>query len=89
NIDSIERDATKALSEVLAVQEIDIKPTDLTVEPTHLGKVIGAFSKFIRKEATGMWAIRSHGVRIKMIQKETSQNWGKLERELFANEMYQ
>ncbi|MBA0756335.1 hypothetical protein Gogos_005458 [Gossypium gossypioides] len=64
NIDSIERNATKALWK-------------------------WSLSKFISNEAEGLWAIRSQGVRIEAIQKGTSQNWGKLERRLLDNKMYQ
>ncbi|MBA0755060.1 hypothetical protein Gogos_022243 [Gossypium gossypioides] len=49
-INSSERNATKALSEVLVVQEIDMKPADSTVEPTPLGKV-GCASGFEGKGA--------------------------------------
>ncbi|KAH1048235.1 hypothetical protein J1N35_039019 [Gossypium stocksii] len=38
NIDSIERDTTKAPSKVLVVQEIDMKLAESTMEPTPLGK---------------------------------------------------
>ncbi|MFQ6651663.1 hypothetical protein Gotur_023897 [Gossypium turneri] len=49
-IDSIERKVKKAHSEVLVAQEFDMKPTDLTVEPTTLGKV-GCASGFKKKGA--------------------------------------
>ncbi|KAH1055722.1 hypothetical protein J1N35_033787 [Gossypium stocksii] len=48
NIDSIEWDATKALSKVIVAKTIDMKPADLTVELTPLGKV-GCASGFERK----------------------------------------
>ncbi|KAH1057634.1 hypothetical protein J1N35_035699, partial [Gossypium stocksii] len=48
NINSIERNAMKALSEVLVAQDIDMKPTDSTVEPTPLGKM-GCESGFKEK----------------------------------------
>ncbi|MBA0734350.1 hypothetical protein Gogos_018270 [Gossypium gossypioides] len=48
-----------------------------------------ALSKIISKEAERLWAIRSQCMRIEAIKKGTSQNWGKLERRLLANEMYQ
>ncbi|MBA0754974.1 hypothetical protein Gogos_020534, partial [Gossypium gossypioides] len=78
NINSSERNATKALSEVLVVQEIDM-----------LGKIVGALSKFLSKEAKGLWAVRSKNVRIQGIPVRTSQNWGKLERRLLTKGMYQ
>ncbi|MFQ6628971.1 hypothetical protein Gotur_007158 [Gossypium turneri] len=74
NIDSIEWKDTKAPSEVLVAQEFDMKPADSTVESAPLGKVVGALSKFMSKEAKGLWAIRSQDVRIKMIRERTSQN---------------
>ncbi|MBA0668534.1 hypothetical protein Goklo_001433 [Gossypium klotzschianum] len=52
-------------------------------------EVVGALSKFLSNEAEGLWAVRSQDVRIKGIPMRTSQNWGKLEQRLLANEMYQ
>ncbi|KAH1031590.1 hypothetical protein J1N35_043764 [Gossypium stocksii] len=54
-----------------------------------LGKVVGALSKFLSNEADGLWALRSQDVRIQGIPMGKSQNWGKLEQRLLANEMYQ
>ncbi|MBA0754908.1 hypothetical protein Gogos_019856, partial [Gossypium gossypioides] len=48
NIDSIEQKVTKSPSEVLVAQEFDMKPADLTMEPTPLGNV-GCASGFKKK----------------------------------------
>ncbi|MBA0756604.1 hypothetical protein Gogos_020935 [Gossypium gossypioides] len=50
NINLSEQKTTKAPSEVLVAQEINIKPADWTVEPTSLGNV-GCASGFGGKEA--------------------------------------
>ncbi|KAH1047671.1 hypothetical protein J1N35_038455 [Gossypium stocksii] len=74
---------------MLVVHETNMRPGESTVELTPLGKIVGTLSKFLSKEAEGLWVNRSQDVRIKRIPIGASQNWGKLERRLLANEMYQ
>ncbi|KAH1066012.1 hypothetical protein J1N35_030999 [Gossypium stocksii] len=89
NINSIKRNATKSLSKKLVEHETDMRPVESTVKPSLLGNVVEACLKFLSKEAGRLLAVRSQDVRIQGIPMGISQNWGKLERRLLANEMYQ
>ncbi|KAK5793911.1 hypothetical protein PVK06_035087 [Gossypium arboreum] len=75
NINSIERNATKAHSKKLVEHEIDMKPVKSTVELPFLGKV-GCVSDF-----EGKVAMQKQSKRVNAASK--------LEQRLLANEMYQ
>ncbi|MFQ6669438.1 hypothetical protein Gotur_034687, partial [Gossypium turneri] len=78
NIYSIEQNATEAPSKKLVEHETNLRPVKSTVEwPSSgkLGKVVGPLSKFLSKEAKGLWAVRSQDVRMKEILMGTSRNW--------------
>ncbi|KAH1096345.1 hypothetical protein J1N35_013266 [Gossypium stocksii] len=79
NINSIVRNATKAPSKKLVERESDMRPVESTVKTSPLGKV-DCVSDFVKEEV-----IREQSRRVNA----ASKNWGKTERRLLANAMYQ